>query len=232
MNTEDAWDSEDWMLNARHLVEWVCSINSDRPLMLLIRHSHRATLQNHTEMVSAGLTGLGRTLAVEFGTRIPKGRPMHVFTSFVPRCFETAEAIAEGYTETGGHVVDIDSLPILVGPQIMDREVWKELHPNGENITEFVNRWANGEFKDRMESFASYQERLLEGTVTRLTGSAENNVYIHVTHDLALMSSKRMLHDRPLVFDDREPYLGGLGVTSENMKLRLFIASENNSYWI
>ncbi len=229
MDITTTWDNEDWMLNAKNILHWVNSIEQDRPLMLLLRHSHRATLRNHTEMVSAGLTELGKELAIEVGRRIPVGRPMHVFTSFVPRCFETAQGIAKGFSEKGGEVSDIDPLPTLVGPQVPEQGVWKELHPDGENITDFVNRWVDGGFEGGIEPFEDYQVRFLDDTVNRLIQSEENIIYIHITHDLSLMSAKRMLLDRTLTHKDREPYLGGLGVAPAKSKLQLFIASSNSS---
>ena len=191
----------------------MATIPQDQPLMFLVRHSHRETLQNHDEMVSGGLTELGKRTSFELGKRIPRKGKMHIFTSFVPRCFETAEAIAKGFTQQEGEVIDIDPLPSLVGPQVIEREVWKNLHPDGRNVTDFVNTWVDGGFGERMEEFGKYQDRLITDTVKRLTSVNENIMHVHVTHDLAMMSAKRMLLKRPLVPEDREPYLGGLAVT-------------------
>jgi len=229
MDVKATWDNEDWMLNAKHILHWSASVEQDKPMMLLVRHSHREILRDHTEMVSAGLTHLGKELAIEVGKRIPAGRPMHLFTSFIPRCFETAEGIAEGFSEMGGEVIDIDPLPTLVGPHVLEQDVWKELHPNGENVTEFVNRWVGGEFDGRMEPFEDYEVRLTDDTVKRLTAVQENIIHVHVTHDLALMSAKRMILGRVLTRDDREPYLGGLGATIVDSGLQLFIASMNST---
>ena len=51
-------------------------------------------------------------------------------------------------------------------------------------------------------------------------------MHIHVTHDLSLMASKRIFFDRPLIWDDREPYLGGLGVTLKAGRAILFVAGK------
>jgi broad specificity phosphatase PhoE len=232
MDIKESWDNEDWVTNVKNILQWSSNIEQDKPMMLLLRHSHRETLLDHTQMASAGLTELGKQMSIEVGRRIPSGRPMDLYTSFVPRCFETAEGIAEGYSKTGGEIIDISPLPSLVAPQILEQDVWTELHPDGENVTEFVNRWVNGEFEGRMEPFGEYQVRFVEDTVKRLAEAKEKIIYIHVTHDLALMSAKRMLLERNLIHEDREPYLGGFGLITVDTGLELFIGSTNSSIMI
>lgn len=223
MADKNKWENQEWIQSAKKILEWIATVPQSQPVMFLVRHSHRETLQNHDEMVSGGLTELGKMMAVELGKRIPREGKMHIYTSFVPRCFETAEAIAEGYTQRGGEVVDIDAVPSLVGPQVIDREVWLNLNPNGNNVTDFVNNWADGRYGKRMEPFADYQDRLMGDTIKRLLSVKESIIHVHVTHDLALMSAKRILFKRALSVGDREPYLGGLSLTFLNSNLTLFV---------
>lgn len=206
------WENEEWTASARHLVEWATKQDKNQPLMLLIRHSHREELRNHQEMLSEGITELGKQLSKEMGQRLPLSRPAHFFFSIVPRCYETAEAMAEGFSEQGGEIIDMDPLPTLVRPEYTQQEVWKNLNPNGENVTEFVNRWADGEFVG-IEPFDQFKIRLMDDTVKRLLSLNKPELHIHVTHDLSLMSAKRTFFDRALGWQDREPYLGGVGVT-------------------
>ncbi len=226
MTSEQTWENQDWVSSAKRVLDWMSTVPQEQPLMFLVRHSHRETLRNHDEMVSGGLTELGKRMSFELGTRIPRKGKMHIYTSFVPRCFETAEAVAEGFTQHGGEVIDIDPLPPLVGPQVIEEEVWNNLHPDGRNITDFVNTWVDGGFGDRMEFFGDYQDRLIEATVERLIPLDDAIMHVHVTHDLAMMSAKRILLKRPLVPEDREPYLGGLGVTVAGSDIFLNIAGE------
>ena len=226
MSNEPTWENQDWIHRAKEVLAWMETIGQNQPLMFLVRHSHRETLQNHDEMVSGGLTELGKKMAAELGKRIPREGKMHIYTSFVPRCFETAEAIAEGYTQRGGEVIDIDAVPSLVGPQILDRDVWKNLNPNGDNITDFVNTWADGHFGERMEPFADYRNRLMDDTIKRLLSADDGIIHVHVTHDLALMSAKRMFFKRALSASDREPYLGGIGLTFSDSQKVLFAQGE------
>jgi broad specificity phosphatase PhoE len=226
MTNEHTWENQEWVQSAKRIMEWMATVPQSQPVMFLVRHSHRETIQNHDEMVSGGLTKLGKKMAVELGKRIPRKGKMQIYTSFVPRCFETAEAIAEGFTQRGGEVLDIDALAALVGPQVIEREVWKNLHPDGKNVTDFVNNWADGLFGEKMEPFVDYQNRLTADTIQRLHSAKGNMIHIHVTHDLALMSAKRMLFDRPLVQGDREPYLGGICLTFSDSQKVLFTQGE------
>jgi broad specificity phosphatase PhoE len=224
MTEEQTWDNQDWVHSAKRILEWMTTLPQEQPLMFLVRHSHRETLQNHEEVVSGSLTELGKRMSFELGTRIPWKGKMFIYTSFIPRCFETAEAIGEGFTQQGGEVIDIEPLPTLVGPHVIDREVWLNLHPDGRNVTDFVNTFVDGEFGERMERFDQYRVRLIEDTVKRLNSQNENIMYVHVTHDLALMCAKRIFFKRPLVPEDREPYLGGLGVTVTGSETLLNVA--------
>jgi len=232
MTDEHTWDNQEWIYSAKKILDWMEKVPQNQPLMFLVRHSHRKTLQNHDEMVSGGLTELGKKMSYELGRKIPRSGKMHIYTSFVPRCYETAEAIAEGFAERGEEVIDIDPLPSLVGPQVIEEEVWKNLHPDGRNVTDFVNTWVNGNFGERMEPFDDYRKRLIGDTVERMVTQRENIMYVHVTHDLAMMSAKRILLNRPLVPEDREPYLGGLGVTFSGTDLQLNIAGSTQTIFI
>ena len=229
MDIKRTLDSEEWTVSAKNTLQWVSTIDSNKSIMLILRHSHRETLRDHNQMGSAGLTELGKQMSVEVGRRIPSGRTMELYTSFVPRAYETAEGISEGYSEIGGEVIDINLLPSLVSPHILNPEIWGKLHPDGKNITDYVNQWVNGDFEGYIEPFAEYQARFMGDTLKRIAETDEKTIYVLTTHDFALMSAKRMFLGRNLVHEDREPYLGGLGITPDGSDLELFIACENSS---
>jgi len=216
------WKQEEWTNSAKRILSWVETLDAANPVMLLIRHSHRNTLRDQKDMLGGGLTELGKDLSKEMGARLPTSRMAHFFFSIVPRCYETAESMAQGFTEQGGKIIDMDPLPTLVRPEYTQQEVWKNLQPNGENVTDFINRWADGEFEG-IEPFSEFQEKLMNDTLRRLLDLREPQMHIHVTHDLSLMASKRMFFDRPLEWEDREPFLGGLGVTIRNEEPILFV---------
>ena len=217
------WDSEEWTYDAKQLIDWATSVDSELPLLLMIRHSHREMLHNYNDTMNVGLTDLGKRLSREMGCRIPTERNTHIFLSVVPRCLQTAEAIADGFKSVGGEVVDMDALSTLIGPEFTDRAIWNNLHPNGDNVTEFVNEWAANNFEG-IEPFNEFSVRLMEDTMKRLLAVKDNMMHIHVTHDLAMMCTKRILFNRPLTRDDRVPYLGGLGITVKDGVPKFFAA--------
>ena len=227
MTSAEDWKNKKWTARAKKLIRWIAKTDPEKPVMVLIRHSHREVMQDHNEMLSVGLTPLGKAMSVEMGRQFPIHRKAHIFFSIVPRCYETAEAISQGFIQSGGEVIDMDSLPTLVRPEYTDDKVWKNLNPNGNNVTEFVNRWADGEFQGRIEPFDEFQARLLDDTLRRFVTEKENQLHIHVTHDLSLMSAKRALSGRALTRDDREPFLGGVAVAYMDSKLRVFMAGES-----
>ncbi|RDE14554.1 MAG: hypothetical protein C4K48_05765 [Candidatus Thorarchaeota archaeon] len=226
MTSAEDWKNKKWTARARQLIHWIAKADPEKPVMILIRHSHREIMRHHSDMLSVGLTPLGKAMSVEMGRRVPVQRKAHIFFSIVPRCYETAEGISQGFIQAGGEVIDMDSLPTLARPEYTDDKVWKNLNPNGNNVTEFVNRWADGEFEGRIESFDRFQARLLDDTLRRFVSLKENQLHIHVTHDLSLMSAKRALSGRALTRDDREPFLGGVAIAYEDSKLRVFMGGE------
>ncbi len=215
-------EREKLLSRAEDLLKWAASQNSDQPIMLMIRHSHRDVLKDQKDMLGGGLTELGKELSFEVGRLLPTSLKAHFFFSIVPRCFETAKAIAQGFSENGGEIIDMDPLPTLVRPEYSNQEVWTNLQPNGENVIEFVNRWAYGKFEG-IEPFVEFKERLMNDTLRRLLSLTEPQMHIHVTHDLSLMSAKRMFFDRALEWEDREPFLSGLGVTLRSNNPILFV---------
>ena len=210
------WDSLDWVRNAKNIVEWVTSKPRDSKIMLIVRHSHRDEIEDHSVQLSTELTEIGKQMSFEMGKRLPTDKPVHFFFSFVSRCYQTAEEMSKGFTEVGGNIIDMDSLPILVKPEIIDESVWVNLQPDGKNITDFINNWADGKFGDKIEVFEEYQSRLLKDTLVRILSARQKEMHIHITHDLALMALKRILLKKPIEFVDREPFLGGLGIEIES----------------
>jgi len=199
------------------------------PIALVVRHSHRTTLADYAEMLSGGLTELGRKTSFEMGRRLRVKRPAHIFTSFVPRCSETADFIAKGFNDAGGRVLGIESLDTLFSPEYSEEKIWENLQPDGRNVTEFVNKWASGLFGNGIESFGSFQSRLCSDTVSRLIATTDPVMHIHITHDLSLMSLKRFLLGRPLVVTDREPYLGGIAMVRVGSRLSVFAGNTGKS---
>lgn len=221
MSHEERWYSVEWLDSARNIVEWTKGRSSADRTVLLLRHSHRERLNNHEEMMGAGLTDLGRKTAYEMGCRLRVGNNIHISTSFISRCYETAEHLADGLAEQGYTVDTIDTLPALVGPENAMDVVSRELHPDGENVTEFINNWAHGRYDGEMESFGDYLDRLYITVFNNLGALEAGCMSINITHDLTLMTAKRAILGEPLSQSDREPYLGGIALRTRNSGIEI-----------
>jgi broad specificity phosphatase PhoE len=229
LNRELDWQKIDWLASARNLTEWVNQRPPDERVMIFLRHSHREVIQDHSTQFSTGLTEIGKRMSREMGRRLAAKKPMRIFFSFIPRSHQTAEEIANGLNENDGEIVEFESIAILVMPEFCDEAVWDNLQPDGKNVTEFVNRWADGEFGDMIESFEEYSFRLLETTMGRLKKETDPALHIHVSHDLALMALKRILLQRPIDENDREPFQGGICTTIDRDGLLRLYNSEEES---
>ncbi|MFO7836999.1 MAG: histidine phosphatase family protein [Candidatus Thorarchaeota archaeon] len=225
MPHEESWYSVEWLDSARNIVEWTKETSAGVQAVLLLRHSHRERLNNHKEMMGAGLTELGRNTSYEMGRRLQVTGNVRILTSFISRCYETAKHLAEGLSEQEYTVDDIDPLPALVGPENAMDVVSRELHPDGENVTEFVNNWANGEYDREMESFGSYLKRLDEGIFKNLDSIKTTVTSLNITHDLTLMTAKRAILGEPLSRSNREPYLGGIAIRTSDSALEILFGN-------
>ncbi|MGY5864523.1 MAG: hypothetical protein RTV41_07945 [Candidatus Thorarchaeota archaeon] len=232
MDIKNSWETEGWLESVKRILQWSATVDPSKPMMFILRHSHRETLRDHEHMASAGLTDMGKQMSFEVGRRIPLGRSMELYTSFVPRAYETAEEIAKGYTEIGGEAAEVELLPTLVSPHILNPDIWLRLHPDGQNITDYVNSWIKGEFEGYIEPYKDYKTKFMEDTVGRLVAAERSVIYIGTTHDFTLMSAKRMFLGRDLDYDDREPFLGGLGLTLADSEVEVFIGSTNRAFSI
>ncbi len=232
MSQEQTWENESWLSSARHLTHWISSTDSQSKVFLLVRHSQREEITDHALHRSSELTPLGGAMSREFGRHIPHDRLNRVFFSFISRCNQTAEEIVKGLSQNHAQVKEFDVIEELVHPEIRDRTVWDELHPDGENITDFVNHWAEGDFGENIEPFEGYSKRLKEELIERLWQDKDRSLHIHITHDLALMAAKRIFLRKPLKRDDREPFLGGIGYQFLNGDHTLFIGRDNKEHSI
>ncbi|MBS3794915.1 MAG: histidine phosphatase family protein [Candidatus Thorarchaeota archaeon] len=216
-----SWYSVEWLNSARNIAEWTKETPAGVRTVLLLRHSHRERLNNHEEMMGAGLTDLGRKTAYEMGCRLRVGSNVHISTSFISRCYETAEHLAEGLAEQGYTMDSIDTLPALVGPENAMDVISRELHPDGENVTEFINNWSHGRYDGEMESFRGYLNRLDTTVFNDLETLEAGGTSINITHDLTLMTAKRAILGEPLSRSNREPYLGGIAVRTRDSGIEI-----------
>ncbi|MHA2378209.1 MAG: histidine phosphatase family protein [Candidatus Thorarchaeota archaeon] len=221
--SEEKWQKQDWLSDARELISWLNSRTLANPILLAVRHSHRKPVRTLDEMAKRRITDLGHEMAREFGRRLPVDRRVLILHSHIPRCRETAEDFANGIRDAGGKMRQLEDLALLVGPRVHDVEIWSNVGVDGVGVAKFVNDWADGFFDEsRIERFESFEKRLMEGTIGTLIAAQQGDLYIYVTHDVFLLGGRRTYLNRAVVDADRPPYLGGWGLSRESGGIRLF----------
>lgn len=231
MNVEDPstdieheWNSQEWLDGAKELIRWSNAVSTEKSFVLIVRHSHREIIASYDEMVGRGLTALGHRMAKEFGRRLPLRKNTKIFHSYVPRCSETAEDIAEGIRSAGGHVGSVQASDILVGPRVIDSQLWQKLGRDGIRVIEFVQDWQRGVFtEEQIEPFREFKTRAVRELIGKLRSAPDSSMHVHVTHDLFLVAARRILQTSSVSSNDRPPYLGGFGV---DIRPKKSIASE------
>jgi broad specificity phosphatase PhoE len=221
--SEEKWQKQEWLSDARQLTSWANSQPLAHPILLAVRHSHRKSVRTVDEMVDRRITDLGHEMAREFGRRVPGDRRVVIRHSEIRRCRETAENLADGIRETGGKIRQLDELGILVGPRVQDAEIWSNVGDDGIDVAKFVNNYADGFYDEsRIERFESYGKRIIEGTIGTLMAAQPGDLYIYVTHDAFLLMARRAYLGIAVVDADRPPYLGGWSLSRESRGIRLF----------
>jgi len=221
--SEEKWQKQEWLTDARQLTSWANSQNLAHPILLAVRHSHRESVRTLDEMVDRRITDLGHEMAREFGRRLPVERRVVIRHSEIRRCRETAEDFADGIREMGGKIRQLEGLGMLVGPRVQDAEIWSNVGVDGIDVAKFVNDYADGHYDEsRIERFESYGKRVIEGTIGTLIAAQPGDLYIYVTHDAFLLMAKRAYLGRAVVDADRPPYLGGWSLSRGSEGLRLF----------
>ncbi len=221
MNSEHEWETVDWLKDARHLVDWVNSQVRNR-VMLMIRHSHRLVNRGFQASLTAELTPIGHETSAEFGRRLPTDRPVSIFYSPHIRTEQTAERIAEGLSESGGDLVLMKELGILLGANADPR---KYAAFAGEvDWARTYQLWSKDMIpEDTIERMEAYTQRLHPYTLDKITEDSGDSLHIHVTHDMVVAACRwtylTLKNDPGLDV----PFLGGFGIVGADDAFRGFV---------
>lgn len=176
----------------------------DRAVVVLLRHSVRDDLPAGDVGYTLPITEVGRRLALELGTRL-RGRLCSLHASPLPRCIQTAEALAMG--------ADYD-LPIVPERLLGDPGVFvidgRRAWPNWEQLGH------EGVMRHLMTSDVALSGMARPAEAARflvqtMLGTANNRpgVHIFVTHDSLVTATAARLLGKPLELDDWPWYLEG-----------------------
>jgi broad specificity phosphatase PhoE len=184
------------------VLRWTNAVPTDRPVAMLIRHSHRPSLPPGDAGYAVPITEIGVRLARELG-RLLSTRVRSLAASPLLRCVQTAEAIAEG----AGLELDIARDKLLGDPGVFVLEGggrftnWFEI--GHENVmTHLVTA-------DHALPGLAAPDEAARFLVTHMLTLAEGKAGFHVfvTHDsLVTVTAARILRV-PLTKDDWPWYL-------------------------
>ena len=221
MNSEHEWETVDWLRDARLLVDWVNSQAGNR-IMLMIRHSHRLVNRGFQASLTAELTPIGHEISVELGQRLPTDRPVSIFYSPHIRTEQTAERIAEGLSESGGDLVLMKELGILLGANADPRKYAAFAGEIG--WPRAYQLWSKDMIpEDTIERMKAYTQRLHPHTLERLAEDSRDSLHIHVTHDMVVAACRwtylTLRNDPGLDVQ----FLGGFGIVGADDAFRGFV---------
>jgi broad specificity phosphatase PhoE len=188
MNIKHEWETIDWLGDARQLVNWV-NDQAGNSVMLMIRHSHRLVNRGFQASMTAELTAIGHETSIEFGRRLPIDRPVSIFYSPHIRTEQTAERIAEGLSDSGGNLVLMKELGILLGA---NADPMKYAAFAGEiGWAQTYHLWSKDMIpEDTLERMKAYGQRLHPYTLEPLAEDDRDSLHIHVTHDMVVAACR------------------------------------------
>ena len=169
---------------------------------LLLRHAERHPIDDPTEGWDVRLTEQGRVAAAELGRQLAGSGPFVLRHSPVPRCGETADALAEGIREAGGRARLGGVLEPLAGPYL--RNPLEAMAAARDLGHRFVRAWFSDQLpSDLIDGRAASARSQLIAMVGGCTdggsgqgaasGCAESGLY--VSHDWNLLAVREEYFD-------------------------------------
>ncbi|MFX1376294.1 MAG: histidine phosphatase family protein [Promethearchaeota archaeon] len=187
MNYKLIWEEAAWTEEARNLIKGLNKFPQDSKIILIIRHSHRKSINTQSEMAEMRLTPLGHEIAELFASKLPANKSIRVFYSPFQRCKETALDLLKGFRQISGQGTlkrDLKELyDIGVSPDFFFKEITK--YPQ----IQFLYRWVADLYSsENVIPFKNYCQNALEIILEENIDSPKNSIDIHVTHDLVILA--------------------------------------------
>jgi len=220
------WESEDWLANARDLVQWINELEGG-PVLLLIRHSQRLEPSDPEQLFTEPLTPLGIEMAVEFGRRLEGDRIISIWHSHHPRTIQTAEGIAKGLEAQNIPVQLAGPSRTLLGPAWDASKFVIMAHEMG--TVPFFDSWSRDRIPmDIIEPIGDFTQRLVKSTIGRLIKAPRETLHIHVTHDIVVMAARKVFLDVDTTEENKIAYLGGFALTRTEGALLAFLDNKQD----
>lgn len=201
---------------------WLTTLPTDRPVVLLLRHAEREPIEKLEDTVAAALTPAGISRAEELGRGLAQAPRILLWHSPVGRCRQTAEAIARGAERGGCRKVElVGPLPVLGGPYMLD---WRAVMPRviEHGAGPFVRRWFSGELEPGLvrEARASAREQLLHLQL-QASESKQPGLLVNISHDWNLLLVRHFYLERGRQLFGWPEYLEGLALYPQGAGWRL-----------
>lgn len=224
MDTTNLWETLDWAIHARKLIEGLYKFPKNQKIILLLRHSERDDIDSVWHPKELLLTPNGHQIAKKFGKKLPNDRSIRIFTSHAPRCQETANDIIEGFKTIGGKAELKGNLEPLYKLGV-DRNFFLKQIEDGDLIN-YVKNWIIDAFpRDKAQLLYTYSMNSAKIIWSLNHEAPKNCIDIHVTHEIPIMALRfgwfNLLPDEKWV-----KFLGGIAFTFQKGKVQLFDIDE------
>lgn len=144
---------------------------------LVVRHAAREAITDARQSIDQLLTIEGKKMAHDFGTQLCNNKPIRIYHSFIERCKQTANCIAQGFK---GEVISINTADSLTGFYVYNPEPILG-SVNGVGSFKFLSNWFQNLYstKDIMPALEARQ-RMLDFFIET---SDQTYLNIYITHD-------------------------------------------------
>ncbi|MBT3311613.1 MAG: hypothetical protein HN737_04725 [Desulfobacterales bacterium] len=196
-------------------------------ISVIIRHSARNYDKENPEREAfMTLTENGKNLSYKFGSSIPNGIVMNLYSSSVGRCIETAYLIDKGYVAAGGktisNVIDSTLSPFYVRSA---QELFKLIGKPGD--TDFISRWFSGEISTELiDNPEDAAKKIVKSLAEKTKKSIDDNINVCISHDWNLFLVKEYFLKQRYKDHRKVEYLEGVIVYEKDDKL--FITNHKN----
>lgn len=187
MEDQSVWTQPKWTEEARHLIDGLNQFPEDSKIILVIRHSHRNSIETFSDMVGLRLSPLGHEIAKIFGSKLPKNKSIRVFYSPIERCKETAEDILLGFKNVSGKGILKEPLDVLYNQGEDSDYFFNEAtkYP----YAQFLYRWVADLYpSDKIIPFDKFCQNAANVLWNKIDEIPERNIDVHVSHDLIILS--------------------------------------------
>lgn len=219
-------ESVQWGRNALQLIEQIKKMDTNKPVILHLRHTERHKISPTTD--EALSTEKGKKAAFDFGERLPSKWRYHIWHTISPRTKETCSEIASGLRSNQSKCQIMGNVPIIT---IHNTELFHKIQSQNQIVEDtsvssktFFNDWIQEKYpKDILTPSLTFSQSIAEFMQKNMVDNAVN---VLVSHDTWI--SVLMHHWTGLFPDGWINFLDGFIVQLFEKNLRLSLPNETH----